>query len=162
MCVRPFLHNPRRHLDAVASLVIHVTLIALLGKVGLDAMILGVLLPSFIASFLGAYLFYAQHNFPAAKYRTRDDWSRVDAALHSSSYIPMGPVMKWLTGNIGFHHVHHLNSRIPFYRLPEAMKAMVELQSPGTTTLTPSGFRECFRLKLWCPDANRLVAFDGS
>lgn len=161
MCIRPFLHNPRQYIDAAASLVIHVSALVLLGVIGLDVMLLGMLLPAFVASSLGAYLFYAQHNFPAAKYRPRHYWSRVDAALHSSSFIPMGPVMNWLTGNIGFHHVHHLNARIPFYRLPEAMHALVELQSPGTTTLTASGVRACLRLKLWCPDAERLVGFDG-
>lgn len=161
MCMRPLLQNPRRHIDAAASVVIHISLLVWLSTIGLGVMMLGMMLPAFIASFVGAYLFYAQHNFPDAKYRTGKDWSRVDAALHSSSFIPMGAIMNWLTGNIGFHHVHHVNARIPFYRLPEAMSALAELQRPGTTTLTLSGIRECLRLKLWCPDADRLVGFDA-
>jgi omega-6 fatty acid desaturase (delta-12 desaturase) len=52
----------------------------------------------------------------------------VTAALTASSYIPMNPIMRWFTGNIGYHHVHHLNARIPFYRLPEAMAQLAELQ----------------------------------
>lgn len=160
MCLRPFLQNPSRHLDVVAAMVIHVSLLVWLGTFGWDIMMLGMFLPAFVSSFVGAYLFYAQHNFPAAKLRTRDDWTHVDAALHSSSFIPMGSVMSWLTGNIGFHHVHHLNARIPFYRLPEAMRSMSELQTPGTTTLSLKGIRECLRLKLWCPETEQLVGFE--
>lgn len=161
MTIRPFLQSPSKHLDAVGSVIVHVLLIAWLAARGLDVVLLGMLGPLFVASFIGAYLFYAQHNFPSAKLRPRSDWSHVDAALHSSSFIPMSRVMNWLTGNIGFHHVHHLNARIPFYRLPEAMTALEELQSPGRTTLGLADIRACLRLKLWSPEADRLVGFDG-
>ena len=61
----------------------------------------------------------------------------------------------------GYHHGHHLNARIPFYRLPEAMAGLEELQSPGVTTLSPLGVYRCLRLKLWDPDLQRLVNFAG-
>ncbi len=64
----------------------------------------------------------------------------------------MGRLMRWFTGNIGYHHVHHLNSKIPFYRLPEAMAAIKELQDPVTTSLRPRDVFACLRLKLWDPD----------
>ena len=73
----------------------------------------------------------------------------------------MNPVLRWFTGNIGYHHVHHLNARIPFYRLPEAMAQVEELQSPGVTTLSPLGVYRCLRLKLWDPDQECLVSFAG-
>jgi omega-6 fatty acid desaturase (delta-12 desaturase) len=65
--------------------------------------------------------------------------------------------MRWFTGNIGYHHVHHLNPKIPFYRLPEAMVAIKELQSPVMTSLRPYDILACLRLKLWDPVAEQHV-----
>jgi len=79
--------------------------------------------------------------------------------MNSSSYIPMNPLMAWFTGNIGYHHVHHLNHKIPFYRLPEIMDDFEELQSPGTTTLYPWDVARCLRLKLWDLEQDRFVTF---
>ena len=135
MSIRPFVQNPIRHFDALIAVVVHASILIFLASFGLDVMLLGLGIPSLVASCVGAYLFYAQHNFPSARLRRGKEWSHVDAALNSSSYIPMNWLMRWFTGNIGYHHVHHLNARIPFYRLPEAMNALVELQSPRTTTL---------------------------
>jgi acyl-lipid omega-6 desaturase (Delta-12 desaturase) len=73
----------------------------------------------------------------------------------------MNAAMRWFTGNIGYHHVHHLNARIPFYRLPEAMAHLKELQSPGVTSLSPSGIYACMRLKLWDSDRQLMVNFAG-
>ncbi|QDU93497.1 fatty acid desaturase family protein [Lignipirellula cremea] len=160
MCLRPFLLSPRRHYDAGLAMVVHFSAMAYLASFGLDVMVLGLLYPSMVASALGAYLFYAQHNYPDARLKPRSEWSHVEAALHSSSYIAMNPLMNWLTGNIGYHHVHHLNARIPFYRLPEAMAALEELQSPGVTTLGLRGILSCLRLKLWSPEEDRFVGFD--
>src|SRR5262249_28750264 len=89
----------------------------------------------------------------------RADWDYVAAALYSSSYVRMHPVLHWFTGNIGYHHVHHLNARIPFYRLPEAMAAIVELQSPGTTSLHPFDVYRCLRLKLWDREGKAMLSF---
>ena len=135
MSLRPFLLNPRRHFDGALAVLLHLSLVVCLSSRGFDVLLFGMFVPFLTATALGAYLFYAQHNFPAAKLTARAEWSHVDAALRSSSFMKMGPVMNWFTGNIGYHHVHHLNSRIPFYRLPEAMAALEELQSPGTTSL---------------------------
>jgi omega-6 fatty acid desaturase (delta-12 desaturase) len=110
---------------------------------------------------LGSYLFYAQHNFPSARLDEGSAWDYATAALAGSSNIPMGPLMRWFTGNIAYHHVHHLNARIPFYRLPEAMAGLEELQSPGVTTLSPKGIYHCLRLKLWDADRQHLVNFAG-
>ena len=161
MCLQPFLENPRKHFDGALAILLNLALMTYLGTVGLDVIMLGMIVPWMVASSLGAYLFYAQHNFPAAKLNTRSEWSHVEAALHSSSFIAMSPLMNWFTGNIGYHHVHHLNARIPFYRLPEAMAALEELQSPGTTSLNPRDIVACLRLKLWSPEEGRFVGFKG-
>jgi omega-6 fatty acid desaturase (delta-12 desaturase) len=69
----------------------------------------------------------------------------------------MGRLMRWFTGNIGYHHVHHLNPKIPFYRLPEAMSAIKELQAPVMTSLRPRDIAACLRLKLWDPVTEQHV-----
>lgn len=159
MCLRPFLLSPGRHFDALLSLIVHLGIAGCLAWVAPDIMLLSFVGPMVIATAMGAYLFYAQHNYPTVKYRERAEWDHVDAALHSSSFIEMSGLMYWFTGNISYHHVHHLNHRIPFYRLPEAMAALKELQSPGTTTLRPGDVWKCFQLKLWDPQADQMVAF---
>ena len=115
------------------------------------------ILPFFVAHGFGAYLFYAQHNFPEASFEQNMDWSYSNAALNSTSYLVMGTTMNWFTGNIGYHHVHHINHRIPFYRLKEAMKGMPELQNPKTTTLHPRDIINCLKLKVWDPEKRKMV-----
>jgi acyl-lipid omega-6 desaturase (Delta-12 desaturase) len=159
MCVRPLIANPRRHLDGAIAIVVHASLLLWIGFDELDDLCLTALLPFSIASAVGAYLFYAQHNYPGARPEPTHEWDYTTAALDASSYIKMGPVWSWLTANIGYHHVHHLNSRIPFYRLPETMWALPELQTPGTSTLHPLDIHACLRLKLWDPEAEQLVSW---
>jgi len=161
MSLRPFLQSPKRHWDGALGILLHFALVYYLWTISAELMLLGMVWPLFVASSFGAYLFYAQHNYPAAKLRRNAQWSHVEAALNSSCYIEMDPVMNWFTGNIGYHHIHHLNARIPFYRLPEAMNALEELQSPGTTTLRPRDIAACLRLKLWDQQADKFVSFDG-
>ncbi len=160
MCVRPFLVDQRRHWDALVSLIIHYTLIGTcFFFAGWLTTFLVLILPALIATCCGSYLFYAQHNFPTAKIRPRDQWTYTGAALQSSSFLKMNPVMHWFTGNIGYHHVHHLNDKIPFYRLPETMQALKPLQSPNETTLWPGEILKCLKLKLWDPTQNRFVSY---
>ncbi len=154
----PLLREPRRHWDSAVSLVVHGALLATLWwALGFAAVVLGVLLPVAVATAFGGYLFHAQHHFRDLHVLPADEWTHDAAALASSSYLRMGPLMHWLTGNIGYHHVHHLNSRIPFYRLPEAMAAIPELRHPRETTLRLRDIRECFRLALWDPARGSLV-----
>ncbi|MCE9553403.1 MAG: fatty acid desaturase [Planctomycetes bacterium] len=161
MCLRPLLINPRRHIDCALALAVHLTLVVWLAIVAWQVLLVAVILPFTVACGLGAYLFYAQHNFPGLELRNRAEWNHAFAALHSSSYIQMNGFMRWCTGNIGYHHVHHFNARIPFYRLPEAMAGMEELQAPCTTSLSLRDIVGCLRLKLWDPEKNRLVNFNG-
>ncbi len=159
MCLNSFVTAPKKHYDSLIALVLHFVISALLIIFfGWQAWLFAVLIPHFISSCMGAYLFYAQHNFPTTTFADNKDWKYEKAALESSSYMVMSPLMNWFTGNIGYHHIHHLNSRIPFYRLPEAMKAIPELQNAKTTSLHPKDIIACFRLKVWDPERSRMVS----
>ena len=160
-CVAAFVRNPRKNPDSLLAIAVQFGLIAgLWAAFGFEVTAYALLLPQFIAHALGAYLFYAQHNFPDVHVQPRESWTFVRASLESSSYMKLGPIMNYFTGNIGYHHVHHLNHRIPFYRLPEAMAGIPELQEPaGVTSLSLRDIRACFRQKLWDPDLNRMVPF---
>ena len=160
MCIRPLIVDSKRHWDASVAIVVHFgCIIACLSLGGWMTALLLFVLPSLIACGTGAYLFYVQHNFPDAKISDNDEWTYTGAALQSSSFMKMGPVMHWLTGNIGYHHVHHLNSKIPFYRLPEAMNALKPLQSPSCTSWKIKDIAGCLRLKLWDVNRKRFVTF---
>jgi omega-6 fatty acid desaturase (delta-12 desaturase) len=159
MCVYPFFNSPRRHYDSLIAFVVHVLIaVGLVYYLGWQAWLLAQVVPHFVASAVGSYLFYAQHNFPEASFRDSAGWTYESAALESSSFMKMNAIMAWFTANIGYHHVHHLNARIPFYRLPEIVKALPELQSPKTTTLNPLDIIRCLRLKVYDVESQRLVS----
>ncbi|MGZ4779689.1 MAG: fatty acid desaturase family protein, partial [Thermoanaerobaculia bacterium] len=156
----PLLRRPSRYWDSAVSLVTHGTVVATLWIfAGFDAVFFGLLLPMMMASALGGYLFYAQHSFPGMRILPDSEWSAERAALVSSSYLRLGPVLRWFTGNIGFHHVHHVNSLIPFYQLPRAMAAVPELQVPTVTTLKPRDVMACFGANLWDEANGRMVGY---
>jgi omega-6 fatty acid desaturase (delta-12 desaturase) len=159
MCLYPGFTKLRQHYDGLIAFLVHVLLaMAVTWLFGWPALLLTVIAPLFIASAAGSYLFYAQHNFPGVTFSDKAGWSYEKAALESSSFLVSGPLVAWFTANIGYHHLHHLNSRIPFYRLPEVVAAIPELQSPKTTSLRPLEIVRCLRLKLWDPQAGRMVA----
>ncbi len=161
MCISSFISSPRRHWDSLVVLVLHFSIGAFIFiKFGWLTCLLAFFLPFFLSQMLGAYLFYAQHNFPGATFKKNADWSYTTAALESSSYMELNPFMQWATANIGFHHIHHLNSKIPFYRLPEAMAAIPELQKAKITSLMPSDIIACLKLKVWDADQNKMIGFD--
>jgi omega-6 fatty acid desaturase (delta-12 desaturase) len=158
MCVRSFLSAPKRHWDSLAALIVHISVsVAIFYYFGWFVWLLAAIVPFMIAFMIGAYLFYAQHNFPGVTFREKDQWCYEDAAISSSSYMVMNPFWRWVTANIGYHHIHHINSRIPFYRLPEVMSKIPELQKAKTTTLNPSDIVACFRLKVWDPEKNAMT-----
>ena len=156
----PLLRNPARHWDSLLVLLGHGALIAILWIFGgFDTVFFVVLLPMTVASMIGSYLFFAQHSFKDMHILPAEDWTYYRAAMESSSYMALNAPMRWLTGNIGYHHIHHLNVRIPFYRLPEAMNAIPELQSPVTITLSIHDIIACFRCCLWDPGLQRMVSY---
>jgi omega-6 fatty acid desaturase (delta-12 desaturase) len=157
-CLWPFFENPKKYWDCGVAAVIHIAIGVALYSIGGSQMLFYTLvIPCFLMFALGGYIFYAQHNFPKAMLHDDDHWDYFEAALHSSSYIKMNRVMQWCTANIGFHHIHHVNSRIPFYRLPEAMQAIPELQHPLETSLSPREILRCLRLKLWDAGHGKLI-----
>ena len=162
MCLNSFTSAPKKHLDSLVALIIHVLLIAtVITFGGWQIWVFTIMIPYLIACAIGAYLFYAQHNFPTTTFNEKNDWNYTEAALLSSSYMKMNPVMHWFTGNIGYHHIHHLNSRIPFYRLPETMAAFPELQNAKTTSLKIKDIVACFKLKVWDAEQNKMIGIKG-
>ncbi len=158
MCINSLLSSPRRHLDSLLSLILHAAFITLtIVFLGWQAWLAGIMIPFFISTAIGAYLFYAQHNFPGVVFQANEDWAYETAALKSSSYMKTNAFWAWVTANIGYHHIHHLNSRIPFYRLPEVMQQLPELQHPTITTLSVKDIRACLRLKIWDPELQQMV-----
>jgi omega-6 fatty acid desaturase (delta-12 desaturase) len=158
MCLRTLSKRADRNFEGLAAVVFHFSIgIGIFLLFGMQSFLLGFLLPALLSSAFGAYLFYAQHNFPSATQRGKEDWNYVYAALHSSSYIKMNKLMHWFTGNIGYHHIHHINPRIPFYQLPRVFNEMEEFRHPGTTTLLPWDIYRCLRVKAWDPEVNRMV-----
>lgn len=145
----------------VSAMATNLVIVAILGSLiyafGLGATTLVVLPTLLIAASLGVLLFYVQHQFEDAHWDKSDDWSFHEAALFGSSHLELPQPLRWFTGNIGVHHVHHLASRIPFYRLPEVLDANPELRSLNRFTaweaLGP------IRLALWEEDQRRLVTF---
>jgi omega-6 fatty acid desaturase (delta-12 desaturase) len=156
--IKSFVQSPKRHLDSLLALAFHITAGSLIYYfLGATTFFLSWFTPFFLAFAIGSYLFYCQHNFPGVVFSEKEEWKYEQAAINSTSYMVMNPVMQWFTGNIGFHHVHHLNSKIPFYRLPEAMAGIPELHNVLTTSWNPVAIWRCFSLKLWDADRNTMV-----
>lgn len=160
MCLKPFLRAPAKHWAGLLALVAMTSLGVTAASYGVfDIFFFSWFLPMAVAASTGAYLFYAQHNFPGMDVADRSTWTFAGAAIDSSSYMKMGPFMNWMTANIGYHHVHHLNATIPFYRLPEAMAGIPELQHPGVTTWSPRDIVAALKLKLWDPEKHEMVGY---
>ncbi|HEV8515972.1 MAG TPA: fatty acid desaturase [Cyclobacteriaceae bacterium] len=156
--VKSYIESPKKHFDSLLALVLHVSIASLVMYFyGPVIFIFGWCFPFFLAFSMGAYLFYSQHNFPEAKFRENHEWAYDQAAIASTSRMVMNPVMHWFTGNIGYHHVHHLNSRIPFYRLREAMDSMPELNNVPTTSWHPVEMFKCLRLKVWDAENGKMI-----
>jgi omega-6 fatty acid desaturase (delta-12 desaturase) len=156
--IKSFLQSPAKHMDSLLALSLHVAASVLVYKYfGATDYFIVWFMPFFFAFAIGSYLFYCQHNFPGAIFSEKEDWKYEGAALQSTSFMAMNPVMQWFTGNIGYHHVHHLNSKIPFYRLPEAMAGIPELHHPPVTSWNPIEVIRCLRLKLWDAEKRKMI-----
>jgi len=119
---------------------------------------LAVFLPvTLIAAAMGIWLFYVQHQFEETHWDMQDEWQVHEAALHGSSHYVLPQPLKWLTANIGIHHVHHLYSRIPYYRLTEVLREHPELGEISRLTLWESF--ACVKLQLWDESKRKLVTY---
>jgi omega-6 fatty acid desaturase (delta-12 desaturase) len=110
-----------------------------------------------LATAIGVWLFYIQHQFEDSYWQETSDWDFRSAALEGSSFYDLPAVLRWLTGSIGFHHIHHLASNVPNYRLRSCFEQVPELQKAKRLTLIAS--LKCPRLALWDEEQRKLVSF---
>ena len=113
-----------------------------------------------LAAIIGVWLFSVQHRSERARWARHDAWDPTSAALQGTTYLRLPAVLQWFTGNIGFHHVHHLSTRVPNYRLQECHERVARL-----CDVPAMSFREglrALRLVLWDEDRDRMVGFRGS
>lgn len=137
-----------------AIAVIAITLIWLVGVQAFFLVHLPILL---LSAVFGVWLFYVQHQFEDTFWKEGEGWDMHEAALHGSSHYDLPALLRWFTANIGIHHVHHLHSRIPYYRLSRVLRDHPELRNVGRLTLLESF--SCVRLTLWDETQGRLVSF---
>jgi omega-6 fatty acid desaturase (delta-12 desaturase) len=110
-----------------------------------------------LAGAAGVWLFYVQHQFPGGYWVRKDQWDPLRAAMEGSSFYQLPAVLRWFSSNIGFHHIHHLNPRIPNYQLKMCYDSVSALQAKAPLTLLES--LACVRLKVWDEQRQIMVAF---
>lgn len=144
---------------------VHLTNLAILVQVVGWSMTIGwsalalIYVPTFIISGgVGIWLFYVQHQFETTYWKDSTDWDYATSALHGSSYYKLPAILQWFTGNIGFHHIHHLSPKVPNYNLQRCHD-----ETPHFRNVTTFGIFQSFRcasLRLWDEESNRMVGFD--
>ena len=148
----------RPWISAIATNLVLVGLVFLLSTVSGLALVLAVHLPLVIlAASAGVWLFYIQHQFEDVHWARNEEWTYHKAAMHGSSFYVLPPVLAWFTGNIGYHHIHHMVSRIPFYRLPQVMADNPQVADVNRITVKES-FKSV-RLALWDEQREALISF---
>ena len=125
--------------------------------IGLKSFLLVQIPITYIATTIGAWFFFVQHQYEDAYWAKDEDWSYVDAALKGSSYYKLPRVLQWFSGNIGFHHIHHLSPRIPNYKLEETYNADPLLRDVNELTIRSSF--GTLSLGLWDEEEQRLISF---
>jgi omega-6 fatty acid desaturase (delta-12 desaturase) len=126
---------------------------------GLRAVLMVQLPIVILSTVVGIWLFSVQHRFEGAHWSRRDQWNFADASLRGSSYLRLPAVLHWVTGNIGFHHIHHLSPRVPNYRLAACHRSSALLQPKIPLTLARAF--SAGRLVLWDEAQSKLVGFDA-
>ncbi len=139
------------------DLSIAVVAVALSWIFGITAYLVIQLIVMLVASSAGVWLFYVQHQFEDVYWERKEHWDFTETAMHGSSFYQLPKILQWFSGNIGFHHIHHLSPRIPNYRLERAHKAEPLFQSVEPLTLRTS--LKSFPLRLWDEGRRKLVAF---
>ncbi|EPZ53102.1 fatty acid desaturase [Alicyclobacillus acidoterrestris] len=148
--------------ERVNTHITNFTLIAILTALSFILGWKGVLLVEgpilYLAGVIGIWLFYVQHQFEHTYFEESDKWDYVNAALQGSSFYKLPKILQWLTGNIGYHHVHHLGPRVPNYHLQKAHESTDLFRNVPSVTLTSS--LGALRYRLWDEDSHRFVAFN--
>jgi omega-6 fatty acid desaturase (delta-12 desaturase) len=147
----------RRRSAMVTNVTLLVIVLAAAFTIGLKTYVMIQAPIMLISGMLGVWLFYVQHQFEGTYWEHHKNWNHLRGALQGSSFYKLPPILQWFTGNIGFHHVHHLSPRIPNYRLQACHEAIAELKN-----IRPITIRESFkslRCHLWDEESKRLISF---
>ena len=152
------MHDRTAWISAMTTNVaILVVALALISVVGLKTFLLIQIPVVTLGAAIGVWLFYVQHQYESTYWDKKPEWNHENAALQGSSYYDLPQPFMWITGNIGIHHVHHLSSRIPFYKLPKVLKTHPELKEIGRLKFVES--LKCIHLALWDDAARQLISF---
>ncbi|MFJ8257752.1 fatty acid desaturase [Peribacillus asahii] len=137
------------------SVIVLYTLLCL--AIGWQAFLMIQLPIMFVSGLLGIWLFYVQHQFEDSYFEEEENWDYVKAAIDGSSYYKLPKLLQWVTGNIGFHHVHHLSPKVPNYHLEKAHDSTPPLQQATTITIRSS--LKALRFRLWDESRKTFVGF---
>jgi omega-6 fatty acid desaturase (delta-12 desaturase) len=161
LVLQRFPHSYSRKSDVIGTMATNAALALIIAIAALTMGIvpyLAIQLPiMYFASMAGVWLFFIQHQFPGVYWVKNAEWDQIKASLLGSSFYDLPPLLRWFSGNIGFHHVHHLDPRIPNYMLKECAESVVETQ-----VVKPIGLRKGFgslRLHLYDEAAGTLIGF---
>lgn len=156
-----FNRKGARRKERISTYVTNAALISLyallIWGIGWQAFLLVQLPIFFISGMLGIWLFYVQHQFEHSYFEHDEEWEYVNAAVEGSSYYKLPRVLQWITGNIGFHHVHHLSPKVPNYNLEKAHEASPPLQKATTITIRTS--LKSLRFRLWDEQNKAFISF---
>lgn len=156
-----FNRKDAKRKERINTYFINIAIIAvyavLIWMIGWQALVIVQLPILYIAGVLGIWLFYVQHQFEDSYFENEDEWDYVKAAVDGSSYYRLPKVLQWLTGNIGFHHVHHLSPRVPNYHLEKAHETVPPLKEVTTITLLSS--LKAIRFRLYDQATKSFVNF---
>ncbi|MEW5846238.1 MAG: fatty acid desaturase [Bacteroidota bacterium] len=134
------------------------TIILLMWWIGWREYILIQLPVIYFASIAGVWLFYVQHQFDRVVWKRSQEWNYQSVALEGSSFLKLPTILQWFSGNIGYHHIHHLSPRIPNYKLQKCHE-----ENEIFSSIKPLTFKEimrAFKLRLWDEERNKLISFD--
>ena len=141
----------------IADIVLAIVVVAAAFTIGIKAYILVQLPVLMLGGSAGIWLFYVQHQFDPSYWARTEDWGSMEAAMQGSSFYKLPKVLQWISGNIGFHHIHHLRPRIPNYNLERCLRENKELQLDNPLTLWRS--LKSVRLNLWDEKRHILLSF---
>ncbi len=156
-----FNRKGARKKERINTYITNISIVAVVALlcylVGWQAFLL-VQLPIFwISGTVGVWLFYVQHTFEDSYFEENDEWEFVKAATEGSSFYKLPKILQWFTGNIGYHHVHHLSPRVPNYKLEEAHEHTDPLQHVPTITLATS--LRSLKFRLWDEEEKKFVSY---
>jgi omega-6 fatty acid desaturase (delta-12 desaturase) len=155
--VNPISKRRERFSVYFSNIFIVALLVVAANTIGIKELLMIQLPVAFIGGLGGIWMFYIQHQFEGTYWQRHEEWDYATAAIRGSSYFKLPKVLQWFTGNIGFHHIHHLSSRIPNYALQQCMEENPEFQDVTTITLWSS--LKSLGLNLWDEEQCRLVSF---